>query len=191
MPSSSLVAVLNPQHYEQTANKGSVFLYTTAAKALLLSDPTGNVPTVINPPNSGVDFVPLVIKASFVSGTTVIGGVLISRTLNATAAATGAAIITATLVAPVNAYAAGNVAKGSSCLWSPNINTFTAAPVTLAASSISFGAVDPTAAGADRTDRLDGSLVFGPGSAMSLTYSVVSSVSLWFWTIIGVEIPVN
>ncbi len=191
MPSSALVAALNPQHYEQAANKGQVFLYTTAAKALLLSDPTGNVPTVINPPNSGVDFVPLQIRASYVSGTTVIGGVLISRTLNATAAATGAAIPTATLVAPVNAYAAGNTAKGSSCLWSPNVNTFTAAPATLAASTISFGAVDPTASGADRLDKLDGSIVFGPGTAMSLTYSVVSTVSLWIWTIIGIEIPVN
>ncbi len=191
MPSSSLVAALNPQHYEQTANKGQVFFYTTAAKALLLPEATGNIPTVINPPNSGVDFVPLQIRATFVSGTCVIGGVLIARTLNATAAATGAAIPTATLVAPVNAYIGGNAAKGSSCLWAPNINTFTAIPTVLAASSISFGAAEPTASGGPRIDNLDGSLVFGPGTAMSLCYSVTTTTALFIWTIVGIEIPVN
>ncbi len=187
---SSLVSGLNPAYYER-AQRGDIFVYTTPGQALVLSATGGGVPTIINPPNSGVDFVPIQIRASFLSGTTVIGGVLIARTLNAAAAATGAAVVTATLVAPENAYQAGQTAKRGQCLWSPTTNTFTAAPTVIAASTISFGAADPTASGGCRVDNLEGSVVFGPGTAMSLTYSVTTSTALYFWTIIGIEIPVN
>ncbi len=134
---------------------------------------------------------PISIRASFVSGTTTIGGVLIARTLNAAAAATGAAVVTATLVDPLNAYAGGQTAKRGQTLWSPTTNSFTAAPTVIAATSMSFGTAEPTASGGCRVDDLAGGLVFGPGTAMSLVYSVTTSTALFFWTIIGIEIPVN
>lgn len=176
------------QYYEQAA-RGNIYIYHIASQALLLSATTGGHPTVINPLGSGVNFVPLSVRASWTSGATVIGSVLIAATKKVSAVATGAGspILTATQVAPENALiGAGGVPK---TLWSPTTNTFTAAPTVVAAAGINLATVDPVSGFVAET-KFDGSLVFAPGSAMSLTYSVTTTTALLHWTIIGLEVPV-
>jgi hypothetical protein len=184
--SSALVSGFNPAHYERAAG-GDVFLFNTPGQALLLSATTGECPTIINPLGSGKNFVPLALRLSFLSGTTTIGGVLIAQTLNVGGGpATGAPIISATLVAPVSAYVGGSTA--SQMKWSPTTNEFTAAPTVISA-ALNLGAAAPTGTGNYET-QFDGSLVFAPGTAMSIVYSVATSTALFFVTIVGAEIDV-
>lgn len=184
--SSSLVSELDPCYY-QHAIKGNAFLYTGPGQALLLSATTGTVPTIFNPAGSGKNFVPLAIKVSFLSGTSTIGAVLIAQTVGAGAsAATAAAILTGTHVAPAPAFVGGSAA--SAMRHFPTTNTFTAAPTVIAATGINIGA---GALGTGTYETwLNGSLVFAPGTAMSITYSVATSTSLFFTTVFGLEIPI-
>ncbi len=179
--------LLDNGRYTEPMIRGQLFLYHVPAQAFLLSATTGLVPTVINPVGSGKVFVPVAIRLSFVSGTTVIGSVLIAETLNVQGgAATGAPILTATLVTPKQSRR-GFV--GSSAMqWSPTTNTFTAAPTIIAASGLDLGAAAPTGTGVYEV-LLDGALGFEPGSAMSLTYSVTTSTALFQTTIFGIELP--
>lgn len=184
--SSALVSQFNPGLYELAKN-GDLFIYGTPGQALLLSATTGDHPTVINPIGSGKNFVPLGLRISFLSGTTVIGGVLIAQTLNVGGgAATGAAVTDATLVAAKGAYVGGGTQKTSVMQWSPTTNSFTAAPTVISA-ALNLGAAAPTGTGNYET-QFDGSLVFAPGTAMSITYSVTTSTALFFVTLIGAEI---
>lgn len=178
----------NGQFYERN-RRGRLFVYhVTTGAALLLSATTGNVPTVHNPAGSGYNFVPLAARISFLSGTTTIGSLLIAQTLNAgSQPATGSAILTGTNVAPTSAFVGSGAV--SAMKWYPAVNTFTAAPTVIAAAGLNLGAAAPTGTGTYET-KLDGSLVFAPGTAMSLTYSVTTSTSLWFTTIWGLEIPI-
>lgn len=176
------------QYYEQCA-KGNVYIYQIASQAILLSATTGAHATVINQFGSGVNFVPLSLRLSWTSGTTVIGSVLIAATTKVSAVATGVGspILTATQAAPVNALiGSGNNPK---TLWSPTVNTFTAAPTVIAAAGINLAPVDPISGFVGET-RFDGSLVFAPGSAMSIVYSVTTTTALFHLTIIGMEVPV-
>ena len=174
------------QHYEQVM-RGNVYIYHIASQALVIAG--GGVPTVINQQGSGVNFVPLSLAVCFTSGTTTIGSVLIASTLKVSAVATGAGspVLTATQVAPANALiGSGNVPK---TLWSPTTNTFTAAPTVIAASGINLAPADPVGGFVGKVN-FDGSLVFAPGSAMSIVYSVTTSTALFHVTIIGMEVPV-
>jgi len=175
------------KHFEPCL-QGQSFLYMIASQAFLLSATTGGHPTVINPSGSGVIFVPTMLTATFISGTTVIGGVVVATTLNAGAgAATAAPIATATLVAPKPALrGGGGVAK---CYWSPTTNTFTAAPVVEYATSLNFGAADPTNSGNPHTHLFNGTLAYYPGTAMSICYTVTTSTALFAITLCGIEIP--
>jgi hypothetical protein len=182
--SSALVSQFNPSLYER-AIEGDVFIYGTPGQALLLSATTGEHPTVINPAGSGKNFVPLSLRISFLSGTTTIGGVLIAQTLNVGGGpATGAPIISATLVDPKSAFVGAG--RASAMKWSPTTNEFTAAPTVISA-ALNLGAAAPTGTGNYET-QFDGSLVFAPGTAMSITYSVTTSTALFFVTIVGAEI---
>ncbi|HEV3447852.1 MAG TPA: hypothetical protein VG099_24660 [Gemmataceae bacterium] len=176
---------MSGKHFEQTL-RGKMNIYTTPAQALLLSATTGLVPTVVNPYGSGVLFVPLSIQASFVSGTTTIGSVLLAETLQCgSQIGTASPIPTGTFVAAKN----GNrgAAYQSSLLWAPTTITFTAAPTVVAATGLNMSA---GALGMVNYEvKLDGSLVYPPGTAMSLVYSVTTSTALYFWTIKGLEIP--
>jgi hypothetical protein len=180
---------MSGKHFEQCL-RGKAFNYTVAGQALLLAATTGGHPTVINPKGSGYLFVPLSLTLSFVSGTTVIGSVVIGTTTNVVAIATGAGspILTATLATPVNALrGAGNA---SNLLWSPTTNTFTAAPAIDEAACINLGAAAPSAGGNSYKHYFDGLTVYPPGSAMSVCYSVATSTALFTVTIKGLEIPV-
>ena len=176
------------QHYEQ-AKEGNVYVYWIASQAIVLTATGGGCPTIINQHGSGVNFVPLSLRLSWTSGTTTIGSVLIAATTKVSAVATGAGspILTATQVAPVNALVgSGKVGK---TLWSPTTNTFTAAPTVLMAAGINIAPADPVGGFMAET-KFDGSVVFAPGSAMSVVYSVTTSTALFHITIIGMEVPV-
>jgi len=189
--SSSLVSEFDPILF-QHAKKGNLFVYHVPSQALLLSATTGGHPTVINPVGSGKDFVPLALRIGFISGTTVIGSVLLAETLNVGGgAATGAAIPTATLIAQNaaggarNAYRGGTTAKQSVMQWSPTTNTFTAAPSVIQA-ALNLGAAAPTGTGTYEA-KFDGGLIFAPGTAMSVVYSVTTSTALFQISILGLE----
>ena len=174
----------------QATLQGLAFCYHCPAQALLLSATTGGHPTLINPANSGRVFVPERYVMSFVSGPTVIGSVLLAETLNVGGgAATGAPVLTATLVSGNPTYRGGPVGQ-SVMQWSPTTNTFTAAPTVRSATSINLGAADPTNSGHDHTHRFDGSFALYPGNAISFVYSVTTSTALYQQTLYGFEIPI-
>lgn len=177
---------MSGKHFEQTL-RGRVVKFHIASQALLLSATTGGHPTVINPFGTGVLFVPLSLRIGFTSGTTVIGSVLLAETLNvAGVPATAGPIPTATLVTPRNAFRGSEY--GSKLLWSPTTNTFTAAPTVIEASGLNLGAAAPTGTGTYEA-KYDGTLIFAPGTAMSVVYSVTTSTALFHLTITGLEIP--
>lgn len=174
------------QYYEQAA-RGNVYIYHIASQALVISG--SGVPTVINLVGSGVNFVPLSLRICFTSGTTVIGSVLIGALTGVFGIATGAGspILTATKVAPVNALIGGGGVPKT--IWSPTTNTFTTAPTVIASTGINLAPADPVSGFVAET-RFDGSLVFAPGSAMSIVYSVTTSTALFHVTLIGMEVPI-
>jgi hypothetical protein len=177
--------------YGEQALQGNAYVYTTASQALLLSATTGGHPTVINPVGSGVIFVPTALRISFISGTTVIGGVVLGTTLNVGGgAATAAPIATATLVAKKTAAIGGNGSVVGGCLWSPTTNTFAAAPTVDFATGINLGAAAPTGSGSYEA-KFDASIMYYPGTAMSVCYTVTTSTALFAISILGLEIPVT
>lgn len=177
---------MSGKHFEQML-RGRMQIYHCPAQALLLAATTGGHPTLINPANSGVLFVPVALRLGFVSGATVIGSVLIAETQNVgSGAATGSPLLTATLVDSKNALRPGG--KGL-MQWSPTVNTFTAAPTVIAATEINMGATAPSAGSGLYSTKFDGSLGFLPGNAMSITYSVTTSTALFVVTLWGLEIP--
>lgn len=172
-------------YYEQVA-QGNGFIYHNASIALLLSATTGGHPTLINPKGSNKDFVPLALRIGFISGTTVIGSVLLAVTNNVIGIGTGQPVLTATLVAPVNAYV--GYGKVSSMQWSPTTNTFTAAPTVLCSTGLNLGAAAPTGTGTYEA-KFDGLPVIAPGNALSIVYSVTTSTALFQVSLFGVEVP--
>lgn len=183
---STVTAETNGKHFEETLN-GNAFVYTIASQALLLSATTGGHPTVINPTGSGVIFVPTSLRISFISGTTVIGAVVLGTTLAAGGgAATGAPIVTATLVAAKAAMRGAPFVPR--CLWSPTTNSFTAAPTVDFATGINLGAAAPTGTGTYEA-KFDGAVAYYPGTAMSVCYTVTTSTALFAITVLGVEVP--
>lgn len=169
---------------------GNMFSYECPAQAFVVSATTGGHPTLINPANSGKVFIPVRYVTSFVSGTTVIGSVLMAYTLNCGAGpATGAPILTATKVSGLNNYL-GGPGLSSVMYWSPTTNTFTAAPTVFSGTTINFGAADPTNSGFDHQHLFDGSLAVYPGNALSFTYSVTTSTALFISTLYGLEVSI-
>jgi hypothetical protein len=178
---------LNGRFTEQML-RGYLFCYKCPAQALLLTATAGGHPTLWNPAGSGKVFVPVRLVFGFVSGTTVIGSVLIAETVLAgNGIGATAPIVTFTDVAGVPARRGAGY--GSTMRWAPTVNTFTAAPTVVSATSINLGAADPTNSGHDHQMMFDGILGFEPGSAMSLVYSVTSSVALFHVTLFGLELP--
>lgn len=168
--------------------RGRVYAYHVASQALLLAATTGGHPTIVNPVGSGVVWLPIALRLGFISGTTTISGLVWRQTLNVGGgAATGAAILTATLVAPVNALLGGGGVTPK-CLWSPTTNTFTAAPAAFMSTGINLGAADPSVGG-DLGRMYYGEWGVAPGAAVSLCATVTTTTSLFQITIIGAEVP--
>lgn len=169
---------------------GNQFQYRVPSQAFILSATGGGHPTLINPSNSGKVFIPVSVNVGFISGTTVIGSVLVAQTLAVGGgAATGAAVVTATLVSAVPTYTGGPVGQ-SVMQWSPTTNTFTAAPTVILPTNLNLGAASPTNGGQPQEFLFRGRLAFYPGTAMSLTYSVTTSTALFWTTITGLEVSI-
>lgn len=174
------------QYFEQALN-GQSYIYGIASQALLLSATTGNVPTVWNPAGSGVIFVPTKLTITYISGTLVVGGVVIATTLNAgSAIGTAAPIVTFTQVTPKPAIR--GTGFGSRCLFAPSTCTFTAAPVVEYATNINYNTTALVLA--NGTHDFNGTLAYYPGTAMSICYTVTTSTALFAITLCGLEIPV-
>jgi hypothetical protein len=165
--------------------RGNLFVYQMPSQALLLPATTGGHPTLINPASSGKVFIPTALRLSYISGTITVGSVVLAETLNVGGgAATGAPILTATLVAGKSARRGAGAQ--STMQWSPSANTFTAAPTVLSGTDINVSVV--TAEVSASTMFFDGSLVFEPGTALSICYTVTTSTALFFATLWGVEL---
>lgn len=172
-------------NYTQDTLAGNLFHYRVPSQAFLLNATTGGHPTLINPSSSGKVFIPVAVNIGFISGTTVIGSLELAVTLNVgSGAATGSPLLTATLVAANAAY----VGAGAQSVmqWSPTTNTFTAAP-TMILPLFNVGAVSPTNGGQPAEYLFNGKTALYPGNAFSLCYSVTTSTSVWWTTLIGVE----
>lgn len=183
--------MIHGQHYEN-AVRGRMFAYGVSSQALLLSATTGNVPTIWNPSGSNMVFIPVAIRLSFISGTTVIGGLNWAVTTGAGATkGTGLPIVTFTEVLATNCAigSSGGAARTSQMKFSPSISTFTAAPTFFASTGISVGAVAPTNGGGPFPVNEDGKIVLYPGAALSLCYTVTTSTALFATTIYGLELP--
>lgn len=166
---------------------GNLFIYHVASQALILTATTGNSPTVFNPLGSGVVFIPIALKISWISGTTVIGSVVICETLNAgSSQATAGAILTFTKVAAENALRGSG--KSSRVFWSPSVSTYTAAPTARYATGINLAPADPVS-GFNAFCEFNDHLAYMPGTAMSVCYSVTTSTALFQITLIGAELP--
>jgi hypothetical protein len=169
--------------YAELARRGQLFIYTAPAQAQLLSATTGGVPTLWNPSNSGKVAFVCSLAVSWLSGTTTAGALLSAITPNTGAAiGTGLPIVTFTTVAQTGS----NPNYGSVMKWSPTTNTFTAAPTVIATTGFNLGA-NPTACVLQQD--YDGQLAVYPGNALSLVYSVTSSVALYMITAAIAEVP--
>ena len=179
-----LTANMGPKYLEAVKND-RVFIYTMLSQALILSATSGGHPTIINPIGSGRLFVPLALRIAWISTAYTAGAVAWALTRNSgTGAATAAPILTATLVAQINARMGVNTNNTSKMLWSPTTNTFTAAPTVVAAAGISHIV---TATDSADYATYDGELVLEPGNALSLVYTVTTATSLVSTTIWGYE----
>lgn len=174
------------QYFNQALN-GQSYIYTIASQALLLSATTGNVPTIWNPVGSGVIFVPTSLTITYISGTLVVGGVVVASTLNAgSQIGTAAPIVTFTQVTPkATLRGSGFAAK---CLFAPTTCTFTAAPVVEYATNINYNTTALVLA--NGMHNFNGTLAYYPGSAMSVCYTVTTSTALFAITVCGLEIPI-
>ncbi len=182
---------INGEFFEHTL-RGRMFTYGISSQALLIATNGTGFPTIFNPQGSNLIFVPVAIRLSFISGTTVIGGLNWHVTLNCGAASnigTGLPLATFTHVAPTNCAPGSTTARSSGMRFAPTTVTFTATPTFLAATGISVGAVAPTNGGGPFPTNEDGKLVIFPGTALSLCYTVTTSTALFATTIYGLELP--
>ena len=174
--------------YAEKLMRGEIFVYHVASQALLLAATTGGHPTIFNPLGSGVNWIPLRLEISFISGTTTISGLVWRKTVNAGAqAATAAPILTATLVTPDGGMLGIN--GSPKVLWSPTTNTFTAAPAAFMSAGINLGAAAPSA-GAIISSVYNGEWGVAPGNAVSLCATVTTTTALFQITVVGMEVPI-
>lgn len=162
---ATVVGELNGKYYEST-RRGLSFIYSTAAAGVLLAATTTTFfgPQLHNPCGSGRDLQINKIVIGDVSGTTVRGHIAYFFLTNAgSQAATGSAILTQTLVSPVNSLIGSGVV--STMRWSPAVGTYTAAPTYLTPMGVNIGAAAPGAANAVLVDDVDGRIVVPPCNA--------------------------
>lgn len=175
--------------YAELARRGQLFNFSVkTAAAFLLTNTTGNVPTIWNPAGSGKVLYLCKLKVNFVSGTTTIGSLHWCVTRNA-GAAIGTAAPIVTFTSQAGEAAAIGQSGSSNMLFAPAVCTFTSAPAFYASTGMNFGAASPTAGHGNLDMDMDGEIAIYPGNALSLCYSVTTSTSLWFASIWGAELP--
>ena len=126
--------------YAELVRRGQVFTFSTPSQAILITHATGgSFPTLWNPSGSGKLLYILGVDLTWISGTTTVSSLHWCYTANAgSVAATGAAILTFTAVAGLNAMVGS--AMASVMKFAPTTETFTAAPVFLRSSGINLPA---------------------------------------------------
>jgi hypothetical protein len=172
--------------YAELARRGQLFHCNVGtAAAYLLTNTSGNCPTVWNPAGSNKIVYILELYSNWLSGVTVAGALNWAVTKNAgSAIGTGAPIVTFTNQAPAPALIGSS--SSAVTLFSPAVCTFTAAPTFYSATGINY----KTEAG-DYVAQVDfdGALALMPGNALSLVYTVTTSTALYFTDIVIAELP--
>ncbi|MDO8534608.1 MAG: hypothetical protein Q7S17_07700 [Xanthobacteraceae bacterium] len=179
---AQLMAEQHGKHYAAAA-AGRLYLATSASGGIALKVPAtgGGHPTLWNPLGSGRIISIKSLELSWVSGNNAPGAVEWAITENAgAAAATGAAITAATLVAPVNATAGEGLGTRKG-LWSPTTNTFTAAPVFYRPAGISLFTGVGTTAVAPFMLRVDydGGMNIAESTALSLCFQTTTTTAVF------------
>jgi hypothetical protein len=187
-----IVSELHGKYYEQNA-RGNVFkgLSASGGIALLLPATTGGHPTIWNPVGSGINVSVIRLALSYVSGANAPTAIEWATTANAgSAAATGAPIATATLVAPTTGVVGG--AGKNKAFWSPTTNTFTVAPVFLEPTGIALDTMAAASTNAPFTVNVDydGMLVVAPGNAIHLCAQAATTTALFQVMVAWEEVPV-
>lgn len=178
--------------YVEQATRNRVFFGVSASAGIALIVPatTGNHPTLWNPSDSGRHLSIIRLELSYVSGNNAPTAIEWAATpATGAAAATGAAILTFTRVAPVGVVGGNLDNKG---LWAPTVNTYTAAPVYLRPTGLSlFTGVAATAVApfALRAEY-DGDFIVSPGNAISLCTQAATTTALFQVCVTWEEIPV-
>ena len=173
--------------YAEIARRGQLFNFSVAsAAAYLLTNTTGNFPTIWNPAGSGKILYILKLSSCWVTGATVAGSLLwnITKQTGSTISAT-APIVSYTPVTPTPMMIGSSSA--SSMIWAPAAITFTAAPSFYAATGININATN--SAGYISLADYGGAIALMPGNALSLTYSVTTSTATFWTSIVGAELP--
>jgi len=156
--------------YLESALRGRVYTGACASAGIIpiVAATTGGHPTLWNPADSGRYISVVKLCLGYVSENNAPTCLSWNYTLNTgSAAATGAAILTATLVAPIGVV--GGVVDYKA-KWSPTTNTFTAAPTFFRPTGLSLlTGISSTAVAPFQLEAVyDGDLVLAPGSAISL-----------------------
>ncbi len=156
--------------YLESALRGRIYTGSCASAGIipLVAATTGGHPTLWNPADSGRYVSVIRLRLGYVSENNAPTCLSWAYTLNTgSAAATGAAILTATLVVPVGVVGGVLDYKAK---WSPTTNTFTAAPTFFRSTGLSlFTGIATTAVAPFQLEAAyDGDLVLAPGTAISL-----------------------
>jgi hypothetical protein len=188
--------VINQLHgeYAEQLRRGKIFIATVgvAGIALITSATTGGHPTIWNPAGSGVilSFISLSLN-SMENGSQAPTGLGWYITTSAgAAAATGAAILTWTNVAPVNALA--GFGGTSAALWAPATNTFTAAPAFYLGADFSMatlGSANTATSPWANIAQYDGKIGLYPGTALSLCSVNATTTNKFIPCLIFEELP--
>lgn len=164
------------------AKAGRLLVATSATGgiALIVAGTAGGHPTLFNPLGSGRVLNVLRLSLAYVSGNNAPGSFAWNFTADAgAAAATGAAIKTATKVAVLSARAGGDV--DSKAIWAPTVNTFTSAPVFWRPTGLSLftGVASTAVAPFKMTEDYDGDLQVAPGTSISLVTVQATTTALF------------
>lgn len=175
-------------HYANKRNRLYVPVSLTGGIALIVAATTGGHPTLWNPSGSRVLLSIRRLLLGYVSGNNAPGSLAwnVVKDAGAQIGPTGAPILTATLVAAANARAGGPDAPTSKLLWSPAVNTFTAAPVYYRPVSLSlFTGVAATAvAPFPLGEEYDDDLEIEEGTALCLVSQQATTTSLFRVTLV-------
>jgi hypothetical protein len=178
--------------YLESAIRGRVYTGSCAAAGIipLVAATTGGHPTLWNPSDSGRYVSVIRLRLGYVSENNAPTCLSWASTLNTgSAAGTGLAIATATLVAPVGVVGGALDYKAK---WSPTTNTFTAAPTFFRSIGISlFTGIATTAVAPFQLEAAyDGDLVLAPGAAISLCSAASTATTKFQISITWEEIAI-
>ena len=180
--------------YYEASRQGRLYMASSASAGIALIVPatTGGHPTLWNPLGSGYNLSVVSLDLGYVSGNNAPTTIEWARTKNAgAAAATGSPILTATKVDVENCLV--GAPADDTTIWSPTVNTFTAAPTFLGNTGLSlFTGVAATAVAPFPLHKeYHGALVLMPGTAISLCTQAATTTALFQVTIVYERVPLG